>query len=420
MQNLNDLPVLPDLPDLADLPDLHQSEHYQAISLRNITTAAAAVLSALQNKFMVLDIGSDTWRLRFSAQPGLTAGSLIQAQGEWLGHRITLWFPQVLLQRTLQICMPDLSAAVIPPALFPAMASNAIGAWLDTLPHRESLRIDTIEEAAQMPAVAETGDGRTRHHLLARRNAPSPVPIDYAIAIDIDPALAAALPKLCAGLSSDWPEPSQALLSLPLQLQCEVGRVTVPYSTLDALQYGDILFFNPYIDPDNHDLSSLTVQLSYRQRPLMQARIQQPDLMVITDIDMNDRKSFLYDDLIDESASDPFHTIAPLPQQHADEEFDNEPSDTDTDTEPLPSTSPALPAVNGLNQLPLQLVFDVGNCEMSFAELQKLQPGNVIPLASRMPELVRVSVNGRVIASGELVEIDGRIGVMLARIADIQ
>ena len=428
MQNLNDLPVLPDLPDLADLadsPDLRQPEHYQPISLRNITTAAATILSALQNKFIVLNIGADTWHLRFSAQSGLTAGSLIQAKGEWLGHRITLWFPQVLLQRTLQICMPDLSAAVVPPALFPAMASNAIGAWLESLPHRESLRIDTIEEAAHMPAVTETDDGCTRHHLLARRNAPSPVPIDYAIAIDIDPALAAALPKLCVGLSSDWPEPAQVLLSLPLQLQCEIGRVIVPYATLDALQYGDILFFNQYANPDKGNLSSLIVRLSYRQRPLAQARLQQPDLMVITDIDMNDRKSFLYDDLIDESASDPFHTIAPSPLLHADEgdeEFDNEPNDSDIDTEtdPLPLTRSAPPAANGLSQLPMQVVFDVGNCEMSFAELQQLQPGNIIPLASNMPEVVRVSVNGRVIASGELVEIDGKIGVMLARIADVQ
>jgi type III secretion protein Q len=57
---------------------------------------------------------------------------------------------------------------------------------------------------------------------------------------------------------------------------------------------------------------------------------------------------------------------------------------------------------------------------MSFAELQKLQPGNIIPLASRLPEVVRVTVNGRVVASGELVEIDGKVGVMLARIADVQ
>jgi type III secretion system YscQ/HrcQ family protein len=142
--------------------------------------------------------------------------------------------------------------------------------------------------------------------------------------------------------------------------------------------------------------------------------------MVITDIDMNDRKSFLYDDLIDESASDSFDPITPLSHLHADETFDNEPGDTDTNTDFLPLPHPDRSAANGLNQLPLQVVFDVGNCEMSFAELQQLRPGNVIPLASRMPELVRVSVNGRVIASGELVEIDGKIGVLLARIAGLQ
>jgi type III secretion system YscQ/HrcQ family protein len=437
--------------NLSDLPNAgqRQSENYQAVVLRNITAARMSVLSALQNKLIACNIGAATWHLQFSAQQGSPAGPLIRARGEWLGHRIIIWLPQVLLQRTLQTCMPQLSAASVPQALFPAVASNALGVWLETLPHRESLRIDQMDAIAAIDAIDEINavdkssempdapekPAYTRLHMLARCQAPVPIPIDYTIAIDLDPALTDALPKLCATLPdlscfADRFAQSQVVHSLPLQLQCEIGRVMIPYATLDALQPGDILFFNPLAEDGTVDFTHFTVQLNYRQQPLMRARIQPPDLMVITNIDMNDRKTFLYDDLIDESAADPFHTATSLAALHAVDEFEeegegegNERSERSGQSEERERDAifrRQRSAIDGLNQLQVQVVFDVGNCEMSFSELQKLQPGNVIPLASRMPEVVRMTVNGRIIGSGELVEIDGKIGVMLARITDVR
>ncbi|HEY4074868.1 MAG TPA: FliM/FliN family flagellar motor switch protein, partial [Herbaspirillum sp.] len=147
------------------------------------------------------------------------------------------------------------------------------------------------------------------------------------------------------------------------------------------------------------------------------------------DTDMNDRKTFLYDDLIDESAADPFladadtnaHAATSMTTHRAADEFEEREEGEEGKNGEIDSISRRKgSAIDALNQLQVQVVFDVGNCEMSFLELQKLQPGNVIPLASRMPEVVRMTVNGRVIGSGELVEIDGKIGVMLARITDVR
>jgi type III secretion system YscQ/HrcQ family protein len=394
------------------------------LALRKVAAGRVAALRPLQDKQLVLDIGGETWHLRFSMQPGLPAGLSVYARAEWLGHSITLQFPQALLQRTLQISIPDLPAMNIPNALFAAIAGNAIGAWLAKLPHRDSLRIDSVEEKETFSTSEDGANpaGGIRLYLLAQRAGPGPAidAINYTITIDLDPALNAALPKLCAGLPQHFPEISPVLLDLPLKLQCDIGRVKVAYATLDALRHGDILFFTPYAEQDSEAPGALTVQLSYRTQTLMQAHIPQPGLMVITNIDMNNKKSFLYDDLVDESTSDsdPFHAIDPMLSM--DEEDDGETGYDTFSDKSSPFAMPANLAHKHLDQLPLQVVFDVGNCEMSFADLQKLQPGSVIPLASSLPEVVKVTVNGRVIASGELVEIDGKIGVMLARLADVR
>ena len=424
------------MPNHNNVRDQPQPGDYRPIALRNYASALVAALARLQSKRITVDIGPETWQFRFSAQEAIIAGNPVSVRGEWLGHRIVLWFPQVLLQRTLQICMPGLHATTIPPALFAAVAGNAVGAWLHALPSQESLRIDAVEDGMQMPAAA-TGSSENmplqnlRLHLRAQCNMPAGAAVaavDYAIAIDIAPALIAALPQLCESLPPDWLEAPPALTAVPLRLQCEIGRAIVPYATLHAMRRGDILFFDQHAEPDadEADADAVIVQLSHRRQALMRARIQQPDLMVITSIDMNDRKSFLYDDLANDSASDPFSPIdsidaidpfdplepdslEPSNQAHADHPADNEIS---------PAEMPGRPSRDRLSQMPLQVVFDVGSCEMSFDELRKIQPGAVIPLASRMPEVVRITVNGRTIASGELVEVDGKVGVMVASLAD--
>jgi type III secretion system YscQ/HrcQ family protein len=403
------------------------------LALRKVAAAQVAALLPLQDRHFVLDIGMETWRLRFSPQPGPLAGPNLYARGEWLGHQIGIQFPHALLQRTLQISAPGLPAMTIPDAMFATVASNAVGAWLTGLPYQDSLRIDGVdniddidstedEKSSTAPDPEAVSPGYIRMHLLAQRVAPAPLTdaINYTISLDMDPALIAALPQLCAGLPAHPPGPRTALLELPLKLTCEIGRIRVAYATLDALRHGDILFFTPYADQHSDTPAALTIQLSYRMQTLMQVHILQPGLMVITDLDMNNKKSFLYDDLVDESTldSDPFHAIDPLLSM--DEEDGGESGCGAFADAPSPFSAPANFPHNRLDQLPLQVVFDVGHCEMSFADLQKLQAGSVIPLASRLPEVVKVTVNGRVIASGELVEIDGKIGVMLARLADVR
>ena len=61
--------------------------------------------------------------------------------------------------------------------------------------------------------------------------------------------------------------------------------------------------------------------------------------------------------------------------------------------------------------LPVTLVFVAGETEIELGDLRGLAPGYVFALPRPVDRHVEIRANGRTIGSGELVEIDGRIGV---------
>jgi type III secretion protein Q len=89
-----------------------------------------------------------------------------------------------------------------------------------------------------------------------------------------------------------------------------------------------------------------------------------------------------------------------------------------------PGAAPAAPAAKApivpaasVEELPLRIVFDFGDLELTLAELKALVPGQVIDLAREPGSAVRMTVNGRRIGAGEIVEIDGRLGVRITELA---
>ncbi|WP_222564105.1 type III secretion system cytoplasmic ring protein SctQ [Novilysobacter antarcticus] len=68
----------------------------------------------------------------------------------------------------------------------------------------------------------------------------------------------------------------------------------------------------------------------------------------------------------------------------------------------------------GIEQLPVQLRFELGEVELSIAELSALQPGYVFPLASRLEGAnVAIRANGRQVGRGEVVAVGDTLGVRL-------
>jgi type III secretion system YscQ/HrcQ family protein len=71
-----------------------------------------------------------------------------------------------------------------------------------------------------------------------------------------------------------------------------------------------------------------------------------------------------------------------------------------------------------LRELPVEVVCELGRVEMSGRELIELRPGVVLPVGRPLAGPVDLTVGGRVVARGELVDVEGEIGVRVTTIAD--
>lgn len=85
---------------------------------------------------------------------------------------------------------------------------------------------------------------------------------------------------------------------------------------------------------------------------------------------------------------------------------------------PVPETAAtgADETPSALDDVPVALSFDLGELQLPLSELRHLAPGQSFDLGRPLAGAVRVRANGALIALGELVEIDGRLGVALTQI----
>ena len=67
-----------------------------------------------------------------------------------------------------------------------------------------------------------------------------------------------------------------------------------------------------------------------------------------------------------------------------------------------------------LAALPVRVHIVLSQLEMTLAELNKLRPGSIVELDRDESESVQLAVNGKIAGAGELVEIEGRLGVRIS------
>lgn len=81
--------------------------------------------------------------------------------------------------------------------------------------------------------------------------------------------------------------------------------------------------------------------------------------------------------------------------------------------DPFDDEDPCLSPLDALRQVPMRVAFDVGELRLTIADLEALQVGQALDLGRPLSEAVQIRVNGARVGHGELVDIDGRLGVVL-------
>jgi type III secretion protein Q len=68
-----------------------------------------------------------------------------------------------------------------------------------------------------------------------------------------------------------------------------------------------------------------------------------------------------------------------------------------------------------IDDVPIRLTFDLGEREISLGDLRSIEPGYLFNLGRDPKSTVSIRANGRLIGDGELVDIEGRVGVSVLR-----
>jgi type III secretion protein Q len=69
-----------------------------------------------------------------------------------------------------------------------------------------------------------------------------------------------------------------------------------------------------------------------------------------------------------------------------------------------------------VEHLEIKLDFDLGGISLSLAQIKQLTPGYIFSIGRPLERAVNISSNGQRLASGELVDIDGIVGVRVKKL----
>lgn len=72
-----------------------------------------------------------------------------------------------------------------------------------------------------------------------------------------------------------------------------------------------------------------------------------------------------------------------------------------------------------LDNIPVKISFDLGEIELSLAQVSTLQPGQALTLQHAPAGAVAIRANGALIGHGDLVEIDGQMGICISALHPI-
>lgn len=313
-----------------------------------------------------LRLGASAWQARLhpvagSAAPWSDPGYLLRL--EWAGAAMALRLPAAAIEQALASVLEGAALPAIPSTLADAVLEASAGELLQSL---QALGRGTPELLAWGPA--QPGDVQ---------NLPPHACDIYLAADDGVQAIAGSLHLdglgllLVAGLVGKRPpQPGPLDDSLPVTLRAEVGFSRLPAGDAATLALGDVVLLDAFFATADR---ALWLSADGRQG----VHVQWPLPADATD------------------ATQPSRLTVILPW---------------TETMPATSDTPSTDTA-ALDTVPVRLSFDLGDVTLTLAQLRALQPGQTLDLGHPLAGAVRIRANGALVGEGDLVDIDGQIGV---------
>lgn len=309
-----------------------------------------------------------TWRLGFApgAPEPLRDAAAWRIDLEWAGASLRLHLPAGALTAWTNARLPALGPDELPEPLRAAALETLLDEALAALASRSSggpLRVRGMD----------AGDAPRLPHAwtLAARSAASGDTVLAVLETD-DLGL-----MMLAGMLAQLPPAAHAHDdgALPVRLRAVVGAATLPAAELRSLGGGDVILLDEYLVGPQGEL-----WLAAPHGQGLRVRAEKSSYFVTQG----------WTSLMTDTSSQAESGEAAGHAEHA--------------AEPL-----------AVDAIPVRLSFDLGERSMTLAELRQLQPGAVFDLQRPLADgPVMIRANGALLGTGELVDIDGRIGVRVS------
>ena len=298
--------------------------------------------------------------------PDALTSSLQVLELEWAGAQLCLHLPSMAIEQVLQA---TLGGALLP-ELAPEWTQLALQAGLTELFEllqtlgRGTPQVRTSYHCATAPASALP-------HALAMRIQISDGPQTVAAVVFTDTL---GLLLLAGLVARRPPRPDILEVDLPLHFHAELGYTMLGAMALGSLTAGDaVLLDQCYLGAEQLLWLQIDgrcgIHVQYQPAKVDNNATTPPTLTVIQ----------------------PWTTTMPV-------------------TSP---TTPHHPTPVALDDVPVRLSFDVGDLVLTLAQVRALQPGQALELGHPLAGAVRIRANGALIGEGDLIDINGELGVSI-------
>ncbi|MDO8276855.1 MAG: type III secretion system cytoplasmic ring protein SctQ [Burkholderiaceae bacterium] len=294
---------------------------------------------------------------------------------------IALDFPEfeVLLRvsGTSMAAMAAASCSVAPSTLPPALQAAVVVAAAEEIAHSRGLGIRTLPATVPSGDLCALGWVAYLDGCLIARGAVEAFPSVWSELLD----------------SHAWQQPADetgtVLPELPLPLHLELGRLILPLNEAQALRAGDVLLPDQTIDPGHVELVIAGC---------LHARAVLTGQTVRLETRLRRR---------------PMDTQQHLPKYLDDGEATPGEADSQSGFDPVAGVEPP----DLIDDIPVMLSFQLGEANLPLSAVRALRENAVIELHQPLRRYVSIRSNGLHLADGELVEIEGRLGVQIVAMA---